>query len=235
MKVETEILIDIMLDELTSEQYISLQTLYGYFKTHPLIRQSINKYTLNEVSEIIYTVYFKLKNYNDNKIYHLLSERVFYTIVVFESIWSSKDPCAQCDMNGLVDCDWCNGSGEIEDDNSEENETCDNCWGRGQVDCDWCDGSGNIKDTDEIAYSFHLQSDIQSKTIIKNMENSDILTSDFDEQVSDSPYQFTITSGDAMLINENDYDYNDDYENRTLFYQVIDPNRNVTINLQQTL
>lgn len=229
MKIDTEILIDIILAELSPEEDKSLQTLFGFFKSHPLIRKSTYEYTLNEVSEIIYTVYFKLKNYDDNKIYDLLSKRVFYTIVSFEGINSEETTCSECDGYGFFRCETCDGSGEIEDSDSDESETCDNCWGDGQVDCDECGGNGRVSGVDEMGYNFHLLVDIQPETIINDMKRADPLTDEFDVEISNSKYEITANSGEFNYLNENDYEYDSKYEGSIFFYEVLNGNEKVDL------
>ena len=230
MKIETELLIDIILDELNAEKDHTLQSVFGFFKTHPLVRSSINEYTLNEISEIIYTVYFKLKNYNDNKIYNLLSNRVFYTVVSFEDIVQDDMTCAWCDGYRFSTCRDCNGTGELESDDSEESEHCDNCWGDGQIECEECGGTGYVSGVDEMGYNFHLLIDIQPETIINDMERADRLTDEFDVEVSNSPYEFTVNSGEYHYLNENDYEYDSKYEGRVFFYEVVNGEEMVNLN-----
>lgn len=233
MKIETELLIEFILDELKNEKDKTLQRIFGYFKTHPLVRNSNDQYTLNDISEIIYTVYFKLQNYDDNKIYNLLSNRVFYTIVSFGDINTDEVTCSECYGDSYFSCQECDGTGELESDDSEEFKPCDNCWGDGQVECVECDGTGYVSGIAEMGYSFHLLIDIQPETIINDMERADRLTDEFDVEVSDSPYEFTANSGDYQYLNENDFEYDSKYEGRVFFYEVV--NGEETVNLNKPL
>lgn len=229
MKVESEILIDVLIDEIGNLPSVTLQYVYGFFRTHPLVRKSSEYYTLNEISEIVYTVYFKLKNYDDYKIYDLLSNRVFYTVVSFEYINETEETCSDCDGYGRQTCNYCDGSG-YDDPDLEEPETCSNCDSEGEVDCYECGGEGAVSGADEIPYTFHLQSDIQPETIINDMERADTLTDEFEDEISDSIYQFTVVSSEYMYLNENDYEYDNRYEGQVLFYEVEEADRNILIN-----
>lgn len=222
MKIDSDLIIEILSDELNDESTLTPREIFGYFKRHPLVSNNIIQFTLKEIGEIVYRVYFNLNNTDENKMYELLSNMVFYEIVNFDYIYEDDYPCDDCDSTGYVECDECDGSGEIETYQGDY-ESCDECDGEGKHVCNACGGDGSTGSQEYLTFTPSIMCDIQPETVIKDMENADILVDDFDEEMYESKYAFEIMKGDYQYLYENDYHFNRDYEDKILFYSVADP------------
>lgn len=55
--------------------------------------------------------------------------------------------CESCgpESEGRVDCDTCDGDGEITCDHCNHSHECEDCDGFGEYDCDTCNGTGYLK------------------------------------------------------------------------------------------
>jgi hypothetical protein len=225
MKIDSDLIIEILSDELNGESYLTPFKIFNYFQRHPLVSYNIIQFTLKEIGEIVYRVYFNLNNTNENKVYELLSNMVFYETVNFDSIFEYDYPCDNCDRTGYVECEECDGNGEIETHQGDY-EPCDECDGGGRHVCNNCEGDGETKESQEyLTFAPNIICDIQPETVIKDMENADTFVDDFDEEMFESKYAFEIIKGDYQYIYESDYHFNPDYEDKMLFYSLVDPNK----------
>jgi hypothetical protein len=223
MKIDSDLIIEILSDELNGETNLTPFKIFNYFQRHPLVSKNIIEFTLKEIGEIVYRVYFSLNNTDENKIYGLLSNMVFYETVNFDYLYNDEYPCDNCDATGYVECEDCDGSGEIETSQGDY-EPCDKCYSEGKNVCNTCGGDGSAEIQEYLSFTPSIMCDIQPETVIKDMENSDFFVDDFDKEMYESKYAFQMMSGDYQYIYENDYNFNRNYEDQILFYSLVDPN-----------
>ena len=65
---------------------------------------------------------------------------------VTEKKQKEKEECPECDGEGKLDCDCCEGIGThmLPQESCREEYACDECFGCGDIKCIECEGTGKI-------------------------------------------------------------------------------------------
>ena len=246
MKIPAEDIAYIILPEINNNS--SLDGIFAYIRKHPLIKNYLGYYSLGDLSEIVYIIFAKINNFDERKLQKLLDNRIFYIVVQFSRIYEDESKCGECDGDGIVDCNNCagtgtnqcnncDGTGEVDD--GEETVECNVCYGSGEIECNVCygdrneecgncGGSGVDQVRDYMDYSYNLCCDVQPETIRYDMERSEELVDDFDDEIENSKYKFDIKTSDYRYeLYEDSVTYNNDFGDRDYFYEVVNPNENI--------
>ena len=247
MKISLNDVVDLFVDELKeSKSKITLTFIFFEIKNNPIIKSYLNDFPIGDIAKLVYTVFFKLKGWDDNKINRHINDVVIYSFVDFQQSHEKYESCPVCSGDGTVrcgscsgigsvECDDCGGDGEIEtSDDVEECSTCQgsgmeecfSCYGDGNEECSECMGSGDSYETMEMEYVINVASNILPPNVVYDMENADYMVDDFDDQIlnSESQYQLILFSSQYNSLVESDAYYDSRNENQSLFLNTINPN-----------
>ncbi len=217
---------------------MNLKETYRFVKSHPLLRGEWKSLTLDEISILVYSVFFKdyekvIKNKN----------HIFFCILVdfeYEQTHyydceycggSGYEDCSECN-NGSQECSTCDGDGNIDDFNICPNcegagdLLCDECNGKGTISCAACDGDGSISDGTEMeGFSRLTMAYSPDEKLVDRLKFAGgDLTLEFDDEISNLPQNLMlqIESHTIMLYSEEDYSYDSDFSGKEVFYTVVD-------------
>ena len=153
----------------------------------------------------------------------------FVEVYKYEDLGHIDEGCEECDgtgsidcsecTDGMVECNSCEGAGEIENGDETEDcsvcdgsgqESCNECWGEGETECTECDGSGRVESYDEYfrltktIWTF-LSNDIYEK--IRDIEEMN----DDDKYIKEDDFLDDVfgEGKDLFLLRSNNYDSDD--------------------------
>lgn len=231
-----ETIVDIIISEINEP--FNLKSAYILVKKHPLLRSEWKKLTLDEISILVYSVFFmdyqKAIREKDNIFFYIEAdfdnEEIHYSDCEYCG-GSGYEYCSECD-NGSQECSTCDGDGVVGDDNEEcpncegaGNLICDECGGKGTIDCGNCDGDGTVRDGNKMDGTTRLVMAYGNKKLIDKLKFSGgDLTSEFDEELNKLPQNLMlyIDSEYFALYSEEDYSYDSDFSGKEVFYTVVD-------------
>jgi len=234
-----ETIVDIIISEINEP--LNLKSAYRAVKNHPLLRSEWKKLTLDEISILVYSVFFM----DYQKTIREKDNIFFYIEVDFDNEENHYDDCDYCGGSGYEDCPECyNGSKEcstcggdgvvgVGDDDDDECPTCegagdlicDECSGKGTTPCANCDGDGTISNGEKMDGVTRLVMAYGNKKLIDKLKFSGgDLTSEFDEELNNLPQDLMlyIDSEHFTLYSELDYAYDSDFSGKEVFYTVVD-------------
>jgi hypothetical protein len=247
MKISLNDVVDLFVDELKeSKNKITLAFILFEIKNNPIIKSYLNDFPIGDIAKLVYTVFFKLKGWDDNKIKKYINDVVIYSFVEFHHSYEKYKSCYACNGDGTVrcnscsgigttECDDCGGDGKIETSDDVEEcstcqgsgmEECSSCYGDGNEECLECMGSGDSYETMEMEYVVNVVSNILPLNVVYDMENADYMVDDFDDQIqnSQSQYQLVLFLSEYNSLEESDAYYDSRNENQSLFLNTINPN-----------
>ena len=116
---------------------------------------STNEYP--EYNKLIFVVWNMLRGLSYDEAVNGLSGLNIVEIHLYTNIMDSQEQCDECEGDGNVSCSWCDGDGVVPCDyctngtidcedcdgtGEIEDETCSTCQGGGELKCNECDGEG---------------------------------------------------------------------------------------------
>ena len=111
------------------------------------------------------------------------------------------EDCANCDGEGKVECNACNGYGYTEDDENER-YVCSECGGEGSVECTNCDGEGEVNTEESRFYDTDTCQEWILDHVSKRAKDSLIYSNFYYDGSVDSEFTFTLRLEDAEYIQE---------------------------------
>lgn len=222
-----------------NDKELNFKETYRFVKSHPLLRGEWKSLTLDEISILVYSVFFKdyekvIKNKN----------HIFFCILVdFDNEETHYNDCEYCGGSGYEDCPECNngsqecstcdGDGVVGDDDEKcpncegaGDLICYECNGKGSISCAACDGDGSISNGDKMdGYSRLTMAYSPDKKLINRLEeHGEGLTLEFDNEIDTLPLNLMlqIESDSFTMYSEEDFAYDSDFSGEEVFYTIVD-------------
>jgi len=127
---------------------------YTELRKNKYLDEVLNNLDPMDLVKLIFCINeYKKGNHNLDAILNKINVQLYSFSIVYFNDDDPKIECDDCNGRGEVSCDncggdgsencnSCDGTGEVEVGDNEY-ETCSDCGGRGDFDCDYCGGSGD--------------------------------------------------------------------------------------------
>ena len=130
------------------------KVVYGDNKILNFVKNGFNLpfYSANEYPEynkLIFVVWNMLRGLSYDEAISRLSTLNIVEIYLYTNIMQSQEECEECYGDGNVSCSWCDGDGVVNcDECTNGTIDCEDCDGTGEIDdepCSTCEGGGKVR------------------------------------------------------------------------------------------